>query len=214
MSTAIWFDVDRTLVGYDRSFDAILQSVLPEAPSGVSTRFREIFVDKIARCETAPYNTAFRELVDEYQFAVDPETASAEYIDAKVAATTTSRSSIELLSELGRTCHVGVLTNGVRDVQRRILTRHDLLQSIDEVITSTEEGVAKPSSELFELAKRRLPAGTHVYVGDDFEEDIVPARQADFDTVHVRNDGGPQVSVDTLESLGVVTQLFESGDTG
>jgi HAD superfamily hydrolase (TIGR01549 family) len=212
MSTTIWFDVDQTLVGYDRSFDTILQSVLPEASSGVSTRFREIFVDQIARCESSPYTNAFREIVDEFDFGVDPETASAEYIDAKVAATTTSHRVIELLRELGETCHVGVLTNGVRDVQRRILARHDLLHTIDESVISTEEGIAKPSPQLFEVAKKRLPAKTHIYVGDAFEEDIVPARQADFDTIHVRNDGGPQVSIDKIESLGVVTQLFDRED--
>lgn len=212
MSTAIWFDVDGTLVEYDRSFDAILRSVLSDAPSGASTRFQEIFVDQIAQCEAFPYSNAFRELVDEFEFTVDPDTASAEYIDAKVAATTTSPSTITLLHEFGQTCHVGVLTNGVRDVQRRILAQNDLLQPVDELVTSTEEGVAKPSPKLFELAKLRLPAKTHVYVGDDFEEDIVPARQVDFDTVHVRNDGGPQISIDTLESLSVVTQLFGKED--
>ena len=56
---------------------------------------------------------------------------------------------------------------------------------MDGVVVSNELGSRKPSTDIFEEAKKRLPAETAIYVGDTFEKDIVPARSAGFDTVYV-----------------------------
>ena len=55
-------------------------------------------------------------------------------------------------------------------------------------ILSFEQGVAKPSLQLFQLAVRRLrlkgiPPGETVYIGNDMRNDIAPAKAVGFQTV-------------------------------
>lgn len=68
--------------------------------------------------------------------------------------------------------------------------------------------------EIFEEAKERLPAEEFVYIGDTFEEDIVPAREAGFKTVYVGEEPHPDASVATRgteELAALLLPLIEDG---
>jgi putative hydrolase of the HAD superfamily len=64
-------------------------------------------------------------------------------------------------------------------MQRRKLAEHGLADLVDTGIVSNEVGSRKPDQDVFEEARKRLPAETFVYVGDTFEEDIGPHSKRD-----------------------------------
>lgn len=209
MATTVWFDTEGTLIEHDQTFQQLFELVIPDASVDASNQFREAFVQSIDRCDPDPYLKAFRDAPVADGTDTEPEELATEYVNAKIAATVIPPEVKTVLRELTEHCQVGIITNGVEDVHRRILSQHNVDDLIDVLIVSTEEKLAKPNPDLFRLAKEFVSSTDHVYVGDNYEEDIVPARTAGFDTVHVRNDGGPSVSVDALDSLRLLTLLSD-----
>ena len=78
-----------------------------------------------------------------------------------------------------------MLTNGLGRVQRRKLAAHGLGEFFDAVVVSHEIGALKPDPSIFAAVTERLPADSHVYVADSVTDDIEPANEAGFRTVHV-----------------------------
>ncbi len=199
---AYWFDLDGTLVEYNRSFAAMLEATLDaEVPDTVHETFsREVFV-ALESFESAPFRTAFATLAGDHDLEIDPDAAAATFREVELDSTrpvTGARTTLERASEHGR---VGVITNGDGDLQRAKLERHELMGHLDAVVISNEVGVRKPDRAIFETATDRLSAPVHIYVGDRYEDDIAPAQAAGFVPVHVRHDDAPAVSLAGLTAL-------------
>ncbi|ADD07071.1 HAD superfamily hydrolase [Natrialba magadii ATCC 43099] len=198
MTTAVYFDLDGTLCTYDEPFEAMFQRTV--SPYGTPTNgaydaYVEHLLDAVDRCEPNPYRRAFETIVTEHNFEVDatPATLAADYCDREVDATITTAGATEVLESVAATNPTGIITNGDGEQQRAKLECHGLDGRVDEVLVSNEVGVRKPDRELFATAKDRLPADDYVYVGDSYEEDIVGARDAGFQTVYVTGAGGSAV---------------------
>jgi len=207
--TAIWFDLDGTLVAFEKGFDDIFD-VLFDAPSreAFDTYSSELFraLDEAA---DEPYVRAFEAVVAEHDIDRSPDALADEYLDNELEATTVRPETRELLEHLDEHVTLGVITNGDGDVQRRKLDEHDLTELFEAVVISTEVGTRKPGARIFEIAAERVDAEEHYYVGDTHGEDIKPARQAGFEQIHVRNDSGTTISVDQLGSLAAFVSLLD-----
>ena len=97
--------------------------------------------------------------------------ASCEWIDGADAVLTWCRST---------RLRTGVITNGSSGMQRAKLRALGLGERVDTILVSEEEGVSKPSPEIFHRAAERLgvrPAEC-VFVGDNPIADIDGARRA------------------------------------
>jgi len=92
-------------------------------------------------------------------------------------------------------------------MQRRKLEEHGLDDLADAVVISNEVGVRKPNPQIFETAKERLPAESYLYVGDTFEEDIAPAREAGFETVYIGDDR-PDAPVSARRTAALASLLL------
>lgn len=212
MTTAYWFDLDGTLIGYERSFEAMLEDCLGgEQPDGVHDTFRMAIFAALEDLDKAPYERAFDVLIEEHGLAIQQAPAAATFREYELAATRLVTGAREVLSAASAHGPVGIVTNGDGRMQHAKVRRHGLDELVDEVIVSNEVGVRKPRPDIFDIARDRLPADSHVYVGDSYEEDVIGARDAGFEAVHVRNDDGPALSVDRLASLGLV--LDAAADT-
>lgn len=204
MTTAFWFDLDGTLLGYERSFEALLEDCLEsEVPPAVHETYRQALFVALESFDSAPYERGFEAIDTQHHLDLDPQTRAADYRALELEATTLTTGATEILTSVGEHGPVGILTNGDGEMQRAKIHRHDLGTLVDEVIVSNEVKTRKPDPEIFDIARDRLSADGHVYIGDSFEEDIVGARDAGFEAIHVRNDDGPIASVDRLGSLGL-----------
>lgn len=187
---AIYVDLDGTLVQYDRSFADIFEeaceTVGVEATPELQRYHVEQFLERFTAFDDDPYLAAARDLCREYDLDVEPAVFRDARVDAERAATTVAPGVHDALDSLAADHRLGVLSNGVGDVQRDKLAAHGLDEWVETVVVSHDVGVMKPDPRLFAVAEERLPAEEYIYVGDSAEDDVDGAVDAGWvGTVHV-----------------------------
>lgn len=95
------------------------------------------------------------------------------------------------LETLHRKYKIGIIANQLPGTRQRLL-HHNILQFIDIVIASSEEGVSKPDVKIFEIAldKSQCRPENAVMIGDRIDNDIIPAKQIGMNTVWIRQGYG------------------------
>lgn len=95
---------------------------------------------------------------------------------------------LELLS---RRYQIGIIANQSPGSRDR-LKQHGILQYIDLVVASAEEGVAKPDKRIFEIALERSKCTPEraIMIGDRIDNDIVPAKSLGMRTIWVKQGFG------------------------
>ncbi|KTG27257.1 HAD family hydrolase [Haloferax profundi] len=211
MTRAVFFDLDLTLLQYTEEFETIFETAVPNAPRGAYDHYLSVFFEAFERLSTNPYRDGFEAVVSEFDVDAHPETLAARYHEAELAATAVPESARSAVVRAASRGPVGILTNGVPAMQRAKLERHGLDSEVDAVVVSNDPDVAarKPDAGIFEAAEAELPADEYVYVGDTHDEDIVGARRAGWDAIHVGDDGPADdpARVDSVDDA--VAQLFD-----
>lgn len=88
--------------------------------------------------------------------------------------------AVALVNKLSRLFKVGIVSNGLPDVQYRKLETLKLRHVFSCIILSEEIGIRKPDPGIFHFATKKLhnkPAEC-LYVGDSYDNDIVGAKKA------------------------------------
>jgi len=193
VTTAVCFDLDGTLVQYERGFDAILDSVfeaeLGTASTAMAEAYDEGFFGAFDVLEPAPYHAGIVAALDAAGTDADDTTVDA-LVDAlraaEFAATTVPPAVHDCLSELAddEETAVVVLTDGVGDWQRAKIDHHDLGRYLDETVVSYDVGGHKTSGEPYAAVRERVAADEYVMVGDSYEADVEAARDAGFVPIH------------------------------
>ena len=128
---------------------------------------------------------------------------------------------VDAALEAVRDCGVvtAMLTNGAQEQQEAKLAHLGLLGRMGPVFTAEGIGVAKPNPQAFHVvcANLALPPGQVLYVGDDYEVDVLAARAAGLGAVYLDRVGtGPMTEhnrITTLaELLPYVTDQTASAD--
>lgn len=104
-----------------------------------------------------------------------------------------------------------VLTNGSERQQRAKLSRLGLLDRVGPVFTAEALGVAKPQPQAFHLVCAALDVAPPrvLYVGDDLEVDVLAARSAGLQAIHLdRLAVGPADGTRSISSLVSLIQLL------
>lgn len=113
-------------------------------------------------------------------------------------------------SELG--FRVGLLTNGVPDIQRLKLSQTGLEGTVDAVVVSGEIGVGKPDPAIFRhmLDALGASAGETVMIGDSWERDVLGAAGAVIRPIWVAHrDDPPEDRHDVLVVDAVSVELLD-----
>jgi putative hydrolase of the HAD superfamily len=123
--------------------------------------------------------------------------------DAWVAARHLIRANILLARQLRPAYRTAILSNADQSLRGRLreLGIHDLF---DTVVSSAEEGVAKPDTEIYRRAAARLglPPESCVFV-DDYEANVQAARALGMHGIVYRVDRGQDLAA-RLADLGVL----------
>ncbi|MFB6154367.1 MAG: HAD family hydrolase [Haloferacaceae archaeon] len=190
----IHFDLDGTLLRLERSYEELFATACeaagarPADVAAASDFYTERLFEHFRGLADEPYRRAVGETVAEFRLDADPDALARALLDAEIEGLTVPPGTRDALSALADEHVLGVLTNGVGDVQRAKLAAHDLAAHFDAVVASHDVGALKPAAAIFEHARERLPADRHVYVGDSAAHDVVPAAELGFGTVHVVED--------------------------
>lgn len=121
----------------------------------------------------------------------------------------------DCLERLSKKYKIGVIANQSPGTEER-LAQHRIIQYIDLVVVSAEEGVAKPDKRIFEIALERSGCrpGEAVMIGDRIDNDIIPANLLGFHTIWVKQGFGKYwtISQDIEKAEFVVDNLTELCD--
>lgn len=213
MTTAIYFDLDGTLLTFEAEYAELFAAACEEVgidadPEPLSASYSERFFAAFDAFHPDPYLEGTRAAFEQHGVDADPERFVDALLEAEITGTVVDEGAHDALDRFDDDARLGVLTNGVHAVQRRKLERHDLFDRFDAFLPSYEIGAHKPSPEVFDAARERLPADEHVYVGDSLEADIRPAREAGFLPVHVDRTSESGVAIDHLGTLGRAAELL------
>lgn len=116
---------------------------------------------------------------------------------------------LEILSSRHK---IGIIANQSLGTRQR-LEQHGVLQYIDLVIASAEEGVAKPDKKIFEIALERANCkpDNAIMIGDRIDNDIIPAKLLGMHTIWIKQGFGQywNITEDVEKADYVVHSLMD-----
>ena len=104
----------------------------------------------------------------------------------------------QCLKTLSQKYKIGIIANQELGTKDR-LQQQGILQYIDLVIASAEEGVAKPDEKIFKIALKRAAckSGNAIMIGDRIDNDIIPAKNLGFHTIWIKQGFGQYWNITT-----------------
>lgn len=117
----------------------------------------------------------------------------------------------EVLETLSKHYRLGIIANQSSSI-RELLKEWGIESYFQLIILSEEVGLSKPNTAIFTLAlqKANIPADRVVYVGDRYDNDILPAKSLGMWTVRILTGFGKYAGEnDKLKSDWVIPSLQE-----
>lgn len=134
----------------------------------------------------------FQRLLEHYRLDHPAEKLSFDYRTYLAASTHMLDGARELLESLKGKYRLGLITNGLKEVQRPRLASTGLGEYFEFIVISDEIGVAKPHAPFFDYAYERMEGvdkSKVLVIGDNPNADIKGAMNYGFDACWLRHPG-------------------------
>jgi putative hydrolase of the HAD superfamily len=114
-----------------------------------------------------------------------------------------------ILSRLRNRFRMGVVSNFYGNVGT-LCREAGLSESLNAILDSNRVGVGKPDPAIFRMALDRLdlPPENVIFVGDSYEQDMIPARKVGLKTVWLKGPN-PRIPADATPVDAVIEGLAE-----
>lgn len=134
------------------------------------------------------------------------ESLSVDYINVLPNNNQLFVGTHEILEHLFVNYKLHIITNGFNEVQYKKMGNSGLTKYFDKVITSEAAGVKKPNPIIFEyaLAMAKATSAESIMIGDNWEADIMGAKDAGLDVIFCNYNAQP-----VSENIKSVTNLIE-----
>ena len=201
--TDLFFDLDHTLWDFEKNSALTFDQLLIDYQIPVRLddflkvyvplnleywkAFREQRMDK----ETLRYRR-IKDTFDQLEISIDDDmvfTLADAYIQNLPEHNHLFPGAIEVLDKLKERYSLHIITNGFRDVQRKKLKNSSLSHYFSTVTDSESVGVKKPNPLIFLKALNLancLPENS-LMIGDDYEADILGAKQVKMNTILINH---------------------------
>ena len=153
----------------------------------------------------------FEKIIEEFDLKYDPYEMSELYLKKLGEGIFPFEATEKLCEYLHSKYKVGIVTNGIKEVQHSRIENSTIAKYIDKIIISDEVGVNKPDKRIFEYAMNYfeiMDKSEVIMIGDSLGADIKGGQNAGIDTCWVNlrnnvNDTGivPKYEVRKLEEL-------------
>jgi 2-haloacid dehalogenase len=201
----ILFDADNTLFDYDRAERHALTTTLrelgAEASEAVHRTYRRINADYWRRFENGTVTAAdlrsgrFADLAAEIGLDIAGEQMSSRYLRHLGQASFLIDGAQSVVEELSRRGFLlGLITNGLEDVQKSRLSLSPIAEYFSSVTISDEVGAKKPDPKIFEIAFSRSgnpDKSRSLVVGDSLTSDMAGGRNFGIATCWYNPEGNP-----------------------
>jgi putative hydrolase of the HAD superfamily len=208
---AIIFDLDDTLYPLRRFVRSGFVAVSAELERGYGIDSRKALKVLTAAMRGETCGRELQVCIDRFRLPEAIVSDLVNIIRLHQPAIRLPRVSIDAIEKLRGRWRIGVLTNGLPDLQARKVESLGLRFLVDAVVyaNAVGNGRGKPALEPFQDISRKLgvPAVRTVFVGNDDRTDVLGAACAGMRTIHV---GGQSCYADAIaESMADVPSLAE-----
>ena len=196
------FDLDHTLLDSDESarlaFAAAMAHVGHDADDALTERFEDINLGLWARVEAGDLSpndvrtVRFEQLFTEAGIDADPVMAGDRYVTGLGDEGGFYPGTEDVLDAVAATTTLGLVTNGIGEVQRARIRRLELDRWFSAYVISGEVGISKPDPAIFDLAFAGLDGAdpaTTLMVGDSLTSDMAGGVAAGVDTAWLNRNG-------------------------
>lgn len=223
----IYFDIDDTLLNHSAAAEGALRGVHDEFSSHIGHIPAEKFIERfhiensavwlaMARRELTAdevkihrFTRTLAHLTGEHPDALlhIGKMLSHSFLDRYGDYFVLHEAAEEVIEAAERLAPVGLLSNGFPEQQRRKLRYFGWEKRFAAVVLSADAGAMKPDKAIFDFARMKAgidDAETLLYVGDNFETDVVGAANAGWQVVwvnHARQDAPENSACLTVDSL-------------
>ncbi|WP_420631896.1 YjjG family noncanonical pyrimidine nucleotidase [Candidatus Leptofilum sp.] len=180
------FDLDNTLLDFDKTEALALEASFAQHGLAFSTkakqRYHEInqrYWQRLERKEITPETLRtgrFQDLFDELSIRYDAAAFASSYLAHLGQQAPLVDGVADLLEKLNGRYQLGIITNGLADVQHPRLEKSGLKRQFSPIIISQEIGIAKPNPGIFDAAFAQMnqPAKNEVLIiGDSLSSDMI-----------------------------------------
>lgn len=120
-----------------------------------------------------------------------PHIFNQQYLNNLVLCSDVYEGAIDLLQSLQGQYLMSVVTNGLKEVQRRRLARLNMTHFFDSIVVSDEIGFAKPNFKYFEYTYQSIPnpppKSDILIIGDGIPSDILGGQNFGISTCWIRH---------------------------
>jgi putative hydrolase of the HAD superfamily len=192
---AVIFDLDNTLYPERRfalsGFAVVARDV--EARDGIPAT--DAFRVLLGAYKSGHRATAFQRLTDRFDLPAERVSEWIAVVRGHTPRLRLARRTRRLLADLRSRWKLGLVTNGLPDVQRRKVAALGLHPFFDHVGTPGPDGFLEACRALGALP------GRAVFVGDDFLIDVLGARNAGLRTIHYAPGARPSRLAGTADAV-------------
>ena len=189
------FDADGTLFDYDRAEQSALKRTFADVELWYEPAYQEIYrrinhqlwlaFEQGAISSMSLRSKRFELLFAEIGIAVNPESFGNKYLSNLANASELMEGAFEVVQVLRKQYQLGLITNGLKDVQRPRLMGSALRDCFAVFVISEEVGAAKPDPAIFDIAFRQMgnpPRDQVLPIGDSLTSDIQGGTNYGIDT--------------------------------
>ena len=192
--THVLLDLDHTLLDTEsslvRAFDDAMAAAGTETAEHYATfsTINQALWRRVEAHELTPpqvHVTRFVELCDRLHLDADPQRMADAFALGMGRHGELYDGARDVLDALDSIATLGLVTNGLSDIQRARIERLDLATYFDAITISAEVGCAKPGTEIFDLTFEALDVTSEdavLMVGDSLSSDIAGGNAAGIDT--------------------------------
>jgi YjjG family noncanonical pyrimidine nucleotidase len=217
----ILFDADHTVFDFDKSAEKSIIETLKELDIDLDRSlfplYRRINHQVWTEFENGQISREtlkakrFRQFFDAVGIDADPVLFNTQYLQKLPYYPFYMKHAVQVLSQLSETHSLGLITNGLKEVQRPRLNRSIILKYFEVVVISGEIGHVKPEKAYFDFVFEEMghPDKERVLVvGDSLNADIrgginYGTKTCWFNPKYVPNDSGiiPDFEIHAMDQL-------------
>ncbi len=179
--------LERTLLSYDIAWS---EEVLSEYRLINHRAWSDYEAGRLPKSQLR--DVRFQRLLDRYKLDHPAADLSLDYRTYLSESTHMLPGARELLERFRGRYKLGLITNGLQEVQRPRLGHTRLAAFFEFIVISDEIGVAKPSADFFQHAYDRMQGVDKrrvLVIGDNPNADVAGALQFGFDACWLRHPG-------------------------
>lgn len=202
------FDLDDTLLNFKESerlsFYLCLQSL--GIKNGLDDIFKKYKIENqrlwqlFEQAQTTKDHLKverFRKTFEAFNIDTDPQIASTRYLDTLPETVVLMDHAKEICQWLSEHGEIGIITNGISDIQSKRIKKSQLAPYISFVSVSEDCGHAKPDVRFFEYSikmAKKFSKNSTIIIGDRLEADILGANNFGIDGCWFNPEQKPKVA--------------------